>query len=140
MQRGRLEAPGWEDKNLTIQNGCQRAPKAIAQTIVFLYIFCKFCSSGCIGGRSQRALLCKKSKKALVLQLFRRPRWAQHRAPEGTSKMKKRVPRCMGTLWRKTERAPRCMGMLFVFLWSSWVPPRRSPPKCARPLLFNICF
>jgi len=40
----------------------------------------------------------KKSKKALVLQHFRHPRWAQHGAPEGTSKMKKRAPRCMGTL------------------------------------------
>ena len=57
------------------------------------------------------------------------PCWTIERSP----KIKKRAPRCMGTLLQKTERAPRCMGTLFVLSWSSWVPPRA--PQAIAPNL-----
>ena len=61
------------------------------------------------------------------------PCWTIERSP----KIKKRAPRCMGTLRQKTERAPRCMGTLFVFSWSSWVPPR-APLAIAPNIHFQI--
>ena len=45
----------------------------------------------------------------------------------------------MGTLRQKTERAPRCMGTLFVFSWSSWVPPR-APEAIAPNIHFQVSF
>ena len=63
------------------------------------------------------------------------PCWAIERSP----KIKKRAPRCMGTLRQKTERAPRCMGTLFVFSWSSWVPPR-APQAIAPNIHFQVSF
>ena len=45
----------------------------------------------------------------------------------------------MRTLRQKTERAPRCMGMLFVLLWSSWVPPR-APQATAPNIHFRVSF
>ena len=45
----------------------------------------------------------------------------------------------MGTLRRKTERAPRCMGTLFVFSWSSWMPPR-APQAIAPNIHFQVSF
>ena len=56
-----------------------------------------------------------------------------------TPKIKKRAPRCMGTLRQKTERAPRCMGMIFVLLWSSWVPPR-APQAIAPNIHVQVSF
>ena len=63
------------------------------------------------------------------------PCWTIERSP----KIKKRAPRCMGTLRQKTERAPRCMGTLFVFSWSSWVPPR-APQAIAPNIHFQTFF
>ena len=63
------------------------------------------------------------------------PCWTIERSP----KIKKRAPRCMGTLRQKTERAPRCMGTLFVFSWSSWVPPR-APQAIAPNIHFQASF
>ena len=63
------------------------------------------------------------------------PCWTIERSP----KNKKRAPRCMGTLRQKTERAPRCMGTLFVFSWSSWVPPR-APLAIAPNIHFQTSF
>jgi hypothetical protein len=63
------------------------------------------------------------------------PCWTIERSP----KNKKRAPRCMGTLRQKTERAPRCMGTLFVFSWSSWVPPR-APLAIAPNIHFQTIF
>ena len=63
------------------------------------------------------------------------PCWTIERSP----KIKKRASRCMGTLRQKTERAPRCMGMLFVLLWSSWVPPR-APQAIAPNIHFQVSF
>ena len=45
----------------------------------------------------------------------------------------------MRTLRQKTERAPRCIGMLFVLLWSSWVPPR-APQAIAPNIHFQVSF
>ena len=68
------------------------------------------------------------------------PCWTIERSP----KIKKRAPRCMGTLRQKTERAPRCMGTLFVFSWSSWVPPRAplaiAPNLHFQTILLRILF
>ena len=63
------------------------------------------------------------------------PCWTIERSP----KIKKRAPRCMGTLRQKTERAPRCMGTLFVLSWSSWVPPR-APQAIAPNIHFQVSF
>ena len=63
------------------------------------------------------------------------PCWTIERSP----KIKKRAPRCMGTLRQKTERAPRCMGTLFVLSWSSWVPPR-APQAIAPNIHFQTSF
>ena len=58
---------------------------------------------------------------------------------ESSPKNEKRAPRCMGTLRPKMERAPRCMGTLFVFSWSSWVPPR-APQAIAPNIHFQVSF
>ena len=108
-----------------------RAPQAIAPNIHFQVSFCDFCSSGStwwpLPARTQVENMQYHIGfinvfDALIDSML------GHRT---VTKNKKRAPRCMGTLRQKTDRAPRCMGTLFVFSWSSWVPPS-SPGDCTK--------
>ena len=87
MQRGRLEAPGWEDKKVTTQSGRQRAPKAFAKNIHFPDRFCNFCSSGSIWWPlPARPSFSKWAKKHCVYRYFEKSRRAILRPQDGETK------------------------------------------------------
>ena len=103
---------------------------------------CRFANSALrdpLGGRRRHALHLKMCIIALSLWMFLTPSSTPCWTMERTPKIKKRAPRCMGTLRQKTERAPRCIGTLFVLSWSSWVPPR-APLAIAPNIHFKIIF
>ena len=57
-------------------------------------------------------------KTVVVLQMLLTPSPSSCWTIRWQPKIKKRTPRCMGTLRRKSKRAPRCMGTCFVLFIS----------------------
>ena len=131
-------------KNGPPQVDAKELPRRSHQTFIFKYLFANFVLRDRFDGPSKCALHFQNMQFRIgfidVLDALAEPTY-DHQVNrkkindpktnatlhESAPAPKKRAPRCMGTLRRKTERAPRCMGMLFVLLWSSWVPQRRSP-------------
>ena len=113
-------------KNGPAQVDAKELPRRSQKTLISNHLFANSVLRNPLSGRSRYALHFENNKKGIgCINIVDVLTGAMVDLPKEHPKSK--TSTMLQTLRRKTERAPRCMGMLFVFLWSGWMPPRRSP-------------
>ena len=126
-------------KEWTAPSGYQRAPKAIAQNIYFLGLFCKFCSSGYIWWPLPACPSFGKSVKKHcfynVSDALAGPTW-------GTTRNIKNC-KMSATLHGSAPTKKKTSATLHGSVFAGWMvqigPPKTTSPKQPKPFVSN-CF